>query len=77
MGEPGVGVRLADGRLKVGDIWVRQLAEATSDAGSWEREFDRLVLGLSGRLVGDEAERLGFLCRRAVHLMRSAGDGQQ
>jgi hypothetical protein len=54
-------------------LWVQQLAEATTDAGSWEQAFDHVVLGMRGRLVGDEADRLGFLCRRAVHLMQHKG----
>lgn len=53
-------------------LWLVQLARDTDEACAWERAFDHLILKMSrqGRLVGDEPERLGFLVRRGVQLMR-------
>jgi hypothetical protein len=58
------------GAVEPAHVWMPKLA--TGDAGEWEQHFDQLILQMSrsGRLVGDEPERLGFLVRRGVQLMR-------
>lgn len=62
----------ADAEAPKGHLWLVQLASDTDEACAWERAFDNLILKMSrqGRLVGDEPERLGFLVRRGVQLMR-------
>ena len=57
-------------------LWIVRLASDSSEADGWERAMDSIILRMSrrGSLVGDEPERLGFLVRRGVHLMRSGNE---